>query len=208
MQNMKHIQDFLRRHGIEGPQQTRAYIPCKKLSGCSVNFTGGNARVDDLDPFGVSGVTIATGVDLGQTDYVTLKRIGVQESICNMLAPFLGKKDKDAVVVLNRLGGLTVSQAVADELDYCMHYDHYKRISTRYDKDAGMGAFDNIPKQAQAVIFSILYQRGPGYVSKMPKTWGFLVKKEWCAAAHELQTGFKEYADRRKLEGIYLAEIC
>lgn len=209
--NLTRIQDFLRRPGIEGPQRLQGYIPSHILdgnkAGRNLNCTGHDAY-GTHDPIGVSGVTIATGVDLGQTDAATLRKIGVDAAVISLFSPFLGKKDKDAVKVFHRVGGLAISQAEADMLDDCIHRHHCQLISARYDRDAGAGAFASLPWQAQAAIFSVLYQRGTGYASKMPKTWGHLVRRDWQAAAEELCTGFTQYSERRALEGKLLKEMA
>ena len=78
--NLTRIQDFLRRPGIEGPQRLQGYIPSHILdgnkAGRNLNCTGHDAY-GTHDPIGVSGVTIATGVDLGQTDAATLRKIEI-----------------------------------------------------------------------------------------------------------------------------------
>ncbi|MEG6503236.1 pesticin C-terminus-like muramidase, partial [Desulfovibrio sp. 1214_IL3152] len=61
---------------VEGKQQTQGYIPCDLVGGGTANYKGG-PNPERYRPMGVSGVTVGTGVDLGQTDAATLVRIGV-----------------------------------------------------------------------------------------------------------------------------------
>lgn len=65
---------------VEGKQQTQGYIPCDLVGGGTANYKGG-PNPERYRPMGVSGVTVGTGVDLGQTDAATLVRtVGVQRT--------------------------------------------------------------------------------------------------------------------------------
>ena len=137
---------------VEGKQQTQGYIPCDLVDGGTANYRGG-PNPERYRPMGVSGVTIGTGVDLGQTSAVELERMGVSSATINSLRPYLEQSGPAAVEVLHRLP-LMVSQAIADELDEALHNRHIGIAQARYDKDAGFGfgAFAALPWQAQAAI--------------------------------------------------------
>ncbi|MDD2966621.1 MAG: pesticin C-terminus-like muramidase [Desulfovibrionaceae bacterium] len=198
MKNIDKIESFL--ETVEGERQTVGYIPCFKKSGGTANYKGVGNPVNYV-PMGASGVTIATGVDLGQTDMNTLRSNGVPLGIINPLIPYIGKRKAEALEVLHRIP-LTVSPAVAETLDHCMHKYHLNIISARYDREAGKGAFDAAPWQVQAVIYSLLYQHGTSGMRKFPKTWRFLVAGQWEEAARELcSTNWSEYIGRRNAEG-------
>lgn len=201
------IENFLRGPHCEGPQQLRGYIPCHLVGGGTANYYGG-PEPEKYEPMGVSGVTIATGVDLGQTDAMTLERLGIATGIVNRLLPYLGKRKEKAVAVLHRLP-LTVSQFIAEDLDRAMFRHHAGIISARYDKDAGPDAFAALPWQAQTAIFSILYQRGSGSPRKFPLTWAAFVRQDWADAAARLQNGkfWEGYRARRAREGKLLEEL-
>lgn len=192
---------------VEGKQQTQGYIPCALVGGGTANYKGG-PNPERYKPMGVSGVTIGTGVDLGQTDAATLTKIGVSVATVNSLRPYLGQRGPAAVTVLHRLP-LTVSQAVAEDLDEAMHRHHISIAQARYDKDAGAGAFEQLPWQAQAAIVSIIYQRGPGSISKFKNTWADFVGRDWPGAARRLMNGslWERYQSRRAAEGRLLPGI-
>ena len=201
------IEEFLRGPYCEGPQQLRGYIPCKLTTGGTANYRGG-PDPERYIPFGQSGVTIATGVDLGQHDAPTLMRLGLLEGSVNPLRPYLGKRKQAAVQVLHRLP-LTISQELADALDRCIMGYHAGLISRRYDRDAGAGAYVSLPKEAQVVIFSACYQYGVGFADKFPEVWRALTRKQWAAAGALLceRKRWGDYANRRAREGKLLLTL-
>ena len=201
------IRAVLNRGWFEGPQQLKGYIPCNLSNGKTANYYGG-PNPEKYDPMGISGVTIGTGVDLGQTDAATLRKIGVSEQTINIVRPYLEKRKKNAVYALYN-NALVISKEVADELDSCMIGHHIKIICNRYNKDAGAGAFENLPWQAQAVIVSILYQRGVNSPSKFKNTWAALVNKDWKDASERFKNSslWAGYHNRRREEGKILGEL-
>ena len=125
--HMQEIRTFLRR--VEGPQQTQGYIPCDLVDGGTANYTGGFSP-ERYIPMGVSGVTIATGVDLGQTDAITLALMGVGDSTIALLTPYLNRSKKAAVAALHQCP-LTIPCEMAEELDAAMHHHHAGLIEAR-----------------------------------------------------------------------------
>lgn len=204
MAQLDYINDFVNRQGVEGPRQLRGYIPARPG-----NFYGNaNQRPDTYTVIGVSGVTIATGCDLGQTDAATLQGYGVPLPIVNQLRPYLGLKSADAIAKLSALP-LTIAPDTAALLDECVHAGYLQRyVAPAYNKASDV-SFDVLPKQAQAVVFSVCFQKGCGGVRRdWPKLWGYLVTQNWCAASKELRGGFSQYKLRRRIEGELLQELC
>jgi len=202
--HLDYINDFLNRPGVEGPRQLRGYIPARPG-----NFYGNaNQRPDTYTVIGVSGVTIATGCDLGQTDASTLQAYGVPLAIINQLRPYLGLKSSAAIAKLSALP-LTIAPDTAALLDECVHAGYLLRyVEPAYNKASAV-PFADLPKQAQAVVFSTCYQKGCGGVRRdWPRLWGYLTTQNWCAASKELRTGFSQYKLRRKIEGGLLQELC
>ena len=207
MIQLQKIAEVLHRPGFEGPQQLRGYIPCNLVGGGTANYYGG-PNPERYEPMGISGVTVGTGVDLGQTDAATLRGMGVPEALTTLFRPYLGKRDVEAVYALHA-APLSIGPDDADALDSAMLGHHVQKISARYDRDAGSGAFAELPWQAQAVIVSIQYQRGVNSPSKYPNTWAALVRRDWTDAARRLKTGsyWSGYRQRRALEGALLEEL-
>lgn len=202
------IFDVLHTPGFEGPQQLRGYIPCNLSDGGTANYYGGD-HPERYIPMGISGVTVGTGVDLGQTDAPTLLGMDVPDTLLAVFLPYLGRRQRDAVLALHS-EPLTIGQDDADRLDAAMLGHHIDKISRRYDRDAGAGAFAELPWQAQAVIVSIQYQRGVNSPYKYPNTWAALVRRDWADAARRLKTGsfWTGYRQRRAREGALLEELC
>jgi len=220
--DLAEIRAFLNRPGIEGPQVLRGYIPCKRLSdGRGRNYIGpeGTAPLGVEYPaagdpggyaaMGVSGVTIATGVDLGQTDAQALVRGGLEPGIANTLRPYFGLRQNAALHKLHALP-LAVSPDAACALDNATLGVHAGLIGRRYDSDRPATAFAELPRQAQAAIFSLLYQRGTGVAGKAPNTWAALVAGDWRGAAALLCDAslWDGYQLRRRMEGALLKEIA
>ena len=188
--NFSYIRTTLER--FEGKGLTRGYVPCDKAG----------------RPLGVSGVTIGTGVDLGQQTALGLLDMGVPFEIVDKLRPYFGYKKQDAKAVL-RERPLVLSAAEIEALDSAVIGRYVRDIAARYNKDKPSVPFADIPPQAQAVIVSILYQRGLASPSKFPNTWKLLLNGDWPGAAAKFcnATLWDGYQTRRAAEGKILRSI-
>lgn len=204
MADMQFIIAFLEQ--VEGKRQTVGYIPCYKKTGGTANYKGGH-NPENYQAMGASGVTIATGVDLGQKDRQELELYGLSENIITIFAPYLGKK-RDAAIRILYTRPLVISEEHAKATDLAVHKGYLNHhVRPMYEKYSGV-AFDSLPKEAQAVIMSLCYQLGPtGARTGAPKTWKWLCQRNWQAASRELITGFPQYKNRRRQEGELLAMI-
>ena len=157
---------------------------------------------------GASGVTIATGCDLGQTDTDTLHTYGLPSSIINQLRPYIGLRKSDALRKLADMP-LVIAHDTAALLDECVHAGYLQKyVEPAYNRASSV-KFADLPKQAQAVVFSVCFQKGCGGVRRdWPKVWQYLTTQNWPAAAAELQNGFYQYVCRRRAEGALLRELC
>ena len=187
--NFSYIRATLER--FEGKGITRGYVPMK------------NGAV-----LGVSGVTIGTGVDLGQQTAAGLMDMGVDYAIVKKLLPYIGLKKLAAVDALKRQA-LTLTAAEVKALDDAVIGQYVKNIAARYDKDKPSQPFAVIPPEAQAVVASLLYQRGLASPKSYPNTWALLIKGDWPGAAAKLCNSalWKEYKTRRAAEGDLLKQI-
>lgn len=203
MVEMEYITDFLKR--VEG-WHTRLYIPCYKKAGGSANYFG-EGSPSDYSAMGASGCTVGVGCDLGQTDARTLLGYGLEQRIVKKLEPYLGKK-KDAALRILHEAPLSLSEGEAKELTMAVQRGYLERyVKPAYALNSRV-LFDSLPKQAQAVVMSVCYQKGCGGVRRdWPKLWGYLTTQNWKAAANELKTGFAQYKGRRKIEGELLEEL-
>lgn len=218
MANMQFIEAFLA--AVEGPRMLRGYVPSTRLAdGKGRNYIGpahtpanGVAHPACGHPagfraMGASGVTIATGCDLGQTDASALARFGLAREVIDLYAPYFGQRKSHALAALFARP-LLISQAAADATDLALHkgyLDSYVRPA--WERASGK-SFDAQPDEAQAVIMSVCYQKGcAGVARDWPKLWNYLTACDWQGAARELLTGFKQYRQRRQAEGRLLARL-
>lgn len=193
--------DFIRRFLARWEtRQLIGYVPCKRR-----NFTGRENPAACGDPIGASGVTVGTGLDLGQQGEAALRRMGVSDALIKRFCPYLGKRRDEAVGALAR-APLTLTDAECDAVDAAVHDDYIRRAAALYDAQAST-LFADCPPEAQAVIVSLFYQLGRGNI-RYPVTWRLLCAGDWAGAARELQTGFKHYSNRRVDEGRLLAEVA
>lgn len=201
------IVSFLRGPCLEGPQQLTGYIPCRLTTGGTANYRGG-PNPDRYVPMGISGVTIATGIDLGQQSGKSLGRAGLSANAFVTLLPYLGKRKKDAVMALHGQP-LAISKEDADALDHGMAGYYLDLTLARYDRDAGAGSFASLPWQAQAAIHSILFQRGVGSPKNFPNVWQSFVARNWRDASARLCNAslWEDYQNRRRQEGLLLKEL-
>ena len=176
---------------FEGKGLTKGYVPSKNGV-----------------PLGVSGVTIGTGVDLGQQTADRLLHMGVPPAVVDKFTPYLGLKKTDAQAALRALP-LILSPAEVESLDQAVISRYTRDIAARYDRDAPAATFSSLPKEAQAVLVSILFQRGLAYPAKAPQLWRALLAGHWQAAATWLQSPANGggYHSRRKAEGEMLTEL-
>ncbi len=99
----------------EGAEVLVGYVPMK------------NGKV-----FGASGVTIATGFDLGQRNESDLKRLKLSDELFKKLKPYLLKKKDDAVKFLKD-NPLTITKEQAKEIDVAVKKLEVPTLRTRYD---------------------------------------------------------------------------
>lgn len=213
------IESFL--STVEGPSQRRGYVPCRRIAdGKGRNYTGpdgtaacgcqfaSTGRPGAFRAMGASGVTIATGCDLGQTDAATLAAYGLDKFVVSLFAPYFGKR-RDAALAALHSRPLLVEAEQAAATDRAVHAGYLNRnVIPAYEKASGL-KFADQPAEAQAVIMSVCFQKGcAGVARDWPKLWSRLISRDWSGAARELATGFTQYAERRRKEGRLLERLA
>ncbi len=202
------ISAFLNRPYLEGPRQTVGYIPCRKQGGGTANYTGAGdpARYTAM---GASGITIATGVDLGQTDAAALADYGLPDGLINQLRPYLGLKRGAALAKLHALP-LTVSPETALTLDHAVHGGYLREVVRRWNADSPRIRFADLPKQAQAVVFSLCFQLGcSGARHRAGAVFRALLAGDFATAACLLrERAHWAYPNRREVEGLLLTGVA
>ncbi len=209
---------FLNRSYIEGPQQCLGYIPCwllqngqriPKPSGGyrSANFIGDSRQPPaNYQAMGASGVTIATGCDLGQTNIATLQEYAVAPHIIQQLSPYIGRKRDDAINALH-ITPLAISQSDAQALDDAIHNGYLnKYVIPNFDRKSRL-RFADQAEAVQTIYFSIIFQRGcTGADNAHPNIMAAFHRSAFENAARMLMAWTGDYAARRNAEGKYLMQ--
>ena len=187
--NFDYIRSVLER--FEGKGIARGYVPCKNGV-----------------PLGVSGVTVGTGVDLGQQTTAGLLDMGVPHSVVIRFLPYIGLKTVAAVKAI-QAQPLTLTALEVKALDDAVIGRYVRDIAARYDRDRPVNFFSTLPPEAQAVTVSILYQRGLGFINRSGSWWHNMQRGDWAAAAAWLcdPANGGGYHSRRKAEGEILKQI-
>lgn len=195
---------------VEGALTCRGYIPCRRLSGGTANYTG-YQPVTDYEAMGVSGVTVGVGVDLGQQTVSQLRRWGVSDGALDAILIYIGQRRGAALRVL-RNRPLTLTAEQARELTDAEHRGYMDDVVVPWwDRGRHTLTYADLPWQAQAVVFSLLYQCGVrGAERRAPVTLAALRRGDWAKASAALldRDGWGgEYLGRRAAEGRLLQEL-
>ena len=196
---------------VEGALTCRGYIPCRRRSGGTANYTG-REPVTDYEAMGASGVTVGVGVDLGQQSASQLRSWGVSDGTIDAILIYIGLQRGAALRALrNRPLTLTVEQA--RELTDAEHRGYMDDVVVPWwGRGRHTLPYTDLPWQAQAVVFSLLYQCGVrGAERRAPVTLAALRRGDWKKASAALldRDGWGgEYLGRRAAEGRLLAGLC
>ena len=155
------------------------------------------------DPDGSkSGVTIATGFDLGARTMNDLK--GLSPELQAKLAPFLGLKGEKAVAAL-KSRGLKITAKEAKEIDKMSKGASTAKLKSEWNANAkkmGGKMFEDLTSAQKTVVASVGFQYGS--LSKTPTFQKLAQSGNWSSAAHELDNFGDDYSIRRESEAAYL----
>ena len=159
----------------------------------------------DGEVIGTSGVTVGTGIDLGQQSAARLRQLGISDDIISKVRPYLGVKE-GAAVQLVRQQPLNLSRQEVDELNVAfLRAD----ITSILDK-VGEERFMQLQPEARTVALSLVRNFGEGALDFT--TTNLILDGRYGEAAARLenpeQSGFhnRELDARRKREAALLRE--
>lgn len=152
-----------------------------------------------------SGVTIASGVDLGQTGPRQIDFWPIDDALKMRLRLYCGLKRQDAVDFL-RAHPLTISRSECDEIDAAVQAEQASRIADAYEAASGV-KFARLPDRAQTVIVSLAFQYGSDLAHRCPRFWRTAIAQDWPAMVRELENFGDAYAPRRLKEANYLMPL-
>ncbi len=163
---------------------------------------------------GQSGVTIATGFDIGQRNARDLAQLfGEESELYNLYLPYVGLRRAAAQTALSN-NPLTISTEQAVETNRRVKQSIVSRLIQRYDSDSARYRLNNpyhrtflqLPREAQTVIASVEFQYG-SIRSGAPNFWRQVTSQDWRAAYDNLRNFGDAYATRRRREAAYLWPI-
>ena len=156
------------------------------------------------DPDGSkSGVTIATGFDLGARNQKDLE--GLSPALVNKLKPFVGLKGKNAVLALKIKKGLKITAKEAKEIDAFSKGSAMTKLKGEWNKRAkeiNGTMFADLSSGQKTIAASVAFQYGS--LSKAPKFRNAMQTGDWEGAASELDNFGDNYGSRRASEAAYL----
>lgn len=170
--------------GVEG-FKTDGYIPKKK----------------DGTVLGQSGVTIASGFDLGQHTAKEIQEL-VGPELAKKLVPYAGLKLDQADKFL-AANPLKLTRAEADQVNAAVKPAKIKAVATEYEKATGK-VFGNLPPEWQTVIASVAFQYGD-LPRKTPNFWRQITTEDWQGAYENLRKFGDDYGERRNQEADLVA---
>ncbi len=173
------------------------------------NLEGGSMTTGYVPAAGVSksGVTIATGFDLGQRNESDLESLKLNAALITKLKPYLEVKGVDAQALLKK-SPLTITTIQAQAIDKAVKSSHIYRLKLKYNSAPGnKKKFVDIPAQAQTVIASVSFQYGVGLSIRAPKFWKGVTSQDWPEAVKILKSFRDAYPTRRRKEAALMEKI-
>lgn len=162
----------------------------------------------DGAPIGKSGVTIASGCDLGQFSRSEIGALGLTPSLGAKLLPYAGARGTIAQDLL-RANPLRLSPEEADALEEAVRGRIVAAVTRAYDEVAAeAGAFEKLPPACQTTVCSVAFQYGPHLSTATPRFWRLACAArdpdDWRLVAAELKNFGDSFPARRNREAAYL----
>lgn len=161
--------------------------------------------------FSQSGVTVATGCDLGQRSRAEIDALDIPEALKAKLRPYAGLKTVQAEATL-RERPLTLTETEAEALDESVKKPIVDALASRYDAAVanvpGRLPFAELPEPAQTAIASVAFQYGPNLPARTPRFWQAVTGQDWVRAVHELRNFGDAYPTRRRREADLLETVA
>ena len=151
-----------------------------------------------------SGVTIGSGIDLGQRDEESLRALGVPDDLCERLRPYFGLKKFEAVAALER-APLEITLEEAEILDHAVVGQILTSLAAKFDEDSDT-PFQELDSGKQTVVASVAFQYGTDLRGRTPNFWHQVTTGDWDSALANLRDFGDAYPTRRNKEARLLNE--
>jgi len=154
---------------------------------------------------GHSGVTVGSGLDLGQQTYQGLKDIDIDAETLEILNPYLGKKKEDAEKFLLE-NPLALKEGKAREISAKVRKANLDSYVDKYEKKTGKKFYD-LDKKAQTAIASVISQYGPDLEDRTPNFNEAVMEADREKITNELRNFQDKYPTRRGKEADLMDQI-
>lgn len=152
-----------------------------------------------------SGVTVASGFDLGQINVAQLKLFLFPQNLYKKLEPYVGLKGITAKNYL-MTHPLTIKINEALIINKAVWQAKIKKIISYYNLHSNNNKnFLDLPPEAQTVIADVSFQYGVHLAQSTPKFWHFVAHQNWKGAIAELKSFGDRYPSRRLKEAKLLS---
>lgn len=152
-----------------------------------------------------SGVTIATGFDLGQFSANEIERMFKDEvMLAPILADYAGITGFDAQRIIKR-HPLHVTKDEAIIIESIVKGQAVSKLESAYNKKAEV-KFKYLPEPVRTVAASVAFQYG-SLSNPCPNFWRQLLARDYDAMYHNLVDFGDNYPTRRNKEADYLNKI-
>ena len=144
-----------------------------------------------------SGVTIASGFDLGARTIEDLK--GLPQDIIDALKPFLGFQGVQAEEIATNLN---ITEEQGQIINKFAKSEALTNLKNNWETSTGT-SFDDLPKEKATVLASVAFQYG-SLENATPNFWKQTTSGDWEGAYNNLLNFGDNYSTRRKDEANYL----
>ena len=165
-----------------------------------------------------SGVTIASGVDLGQLgSEKELWSIFPDDELVMLFRPYIAKRGDEAAEFL-RKNPLVITKTQADKLDNAYVRWYGNKLALFYSRSSlpkkynSKEHFADLPLEAKTVALSLAWHHGVGLYNSCPRFWGYFLMNDWKSVQQELWNfyggkAYKGFVDRRRHEAKMLLPL-
>lgn len=149
-----------------------------------------------------SGVTIASGFDIGQRSEKELSQ-AFNQDLCHKLLPYANKTKQSACEALSAQP-LSISQEEANQINIYSHGDAQTKLINEWKRADAYCAFGALSQECQTVVASVAFQYGSLSV-RTPNFWHQVTTGDWQGAYENLRHFGDKYPSRRNKEADLLA---
>ena len=159
---------------------------------------------------GESGVTVATGVDLGHHSPPAIDAMAISDELKAKLTLYAGLKGEAAAAALSA-HPLGLTSAEAEALDDAANKPIVRQVVASYNaavlEKGNLSPFEMLPEAAQTVIASVALRYGENMPERVPGFWECVCAQDWPASVAELEQLGNVHHSRHKREADLLRTV-